>query len=176
MKMTAFWVMALCSLVETDRRFRGAYCNTPVTEAGRTSDISVHFYEATWRHISESCHLQTTYKWPQWTSTYNINRIIFAEERRRLSLCNVIHSPVNSILSSSILISILFRNTEFIIFPQPPAALCPGERTSGTHWIGGWVGLRAGLDTEARGNILCLYGDRSPVVQSAVRHCTDWAK
>jgi hypothetical protein len=26
----------------------------------------------------------------------------------------------------------------------------PGERTLGTHWIGGWVGPRAGLDTEAR--------------------------
>jgi hypothetical protein len=39
---------------------------------------------------------------------------------------------------------------------QAPAALCPGERTPGTHCIGGWVGLRAGLDTEVRGKILCL--------------------
>jgi hypothetical protein len=31
----------------------------------------------------------------------------------------------------------------------------PGDRTSGTHWTGGWVGPRAGLDTEARGKILC---------------------
>jgi hypothetical protein len=31
-----------------------------------------------------------------------------------------------------------------------PAALCPREITPVTHWIGGWVGLRAGLDTEAR--------------------------
>jgi hypothetical protein len=29
-----------------------------------------------------------------------------------------------------------------------------GERTPGTHWTGGWVGPRAGLDTEARGKIL----------------------
>jgi hypothetical protein len=35
-----------------------------------------------------------------------------------------------------------------------PAALYDGERTPGTHWTGGWVGLRAGLDTGARGNIL----------------------
>jgi len=35
-----------------------------------------------------------------------------------------------------------------------PAALCPGERTPGTHYTGGWVGLRAGLDTEFRGKIL----------------------
>jgi hypothetical protein len=27
----------------------------------------------------------------------------------------------------------------------------PGERTPGTHRTGGWVGPRAGLDTEATG-------------------------
>jgi hypothetical protein len=32
-------------------------------------------------------------------------------------------------------------------------ALLPGERTPSTHWIGGCVGLRASLDTEARGEI-----------------------
>jgi hypothetical protein len=35
-----------------------------------------------------------------------------------------------------------------------PAAFSPGERTPGTHWTGGWVRPRAGLDTEARGKIL----------------------
>jgi hypothetical protein len=30
----------------------------------------------------------------------------------------------------------------------------PLERIPGTRHIGGWVGLRAGLDTEARGKIL----------------------
>jgi hypothetical protein len=34
------------------------------------------------------------------------------------------------------------------------AALNPRERTPDTHCTGGWVGLRAGLDTEARGKIL----------------------
>jgi hypothetical protein len=37
-----------------------------------------------------------------------------------------------------------------------PTALCPGERTPGTHCTGSWAGLRAGLDTEVRGKILCL--------------------
>jgi hypothetical protein len=46
-----------------------------------------------------------------------------------------------------------------------PAALYHRERTSGTHWTGHWAGFRAGLDTEA--------GDRTPVVQSEVRHYTD---
>jgi hypothetical protein len=34
------------------------------------------------------------------------------------------------------------------------AALSPGERTLSTHCIGGWVGPRAGLDTQPRGKIL----------------------
>jgi hypothetical protein len=40
------------------------------------------------------------------------------------------------------------------VTPQPRST--PGERTTGTDWIGGWVGPRAGLDTEARVKILCL--------------------
>jgi hypothetical protein len=32
-----------------------------------------------------------------------------------------------------------------------PGRFTPGERAPGTHWIGGWVGLRAGLnDLEKR--------------------------
>jgi hypothetical protein len=59
-----------------------------------------------------------------------------------------------------------------------PAALCPGERTPGTHCTGGWVGPRAGLDTEDRGKILCLCRESNPdrpVVQPVARHYTDWA-
>jgi hypothetical protein len=48
------------------------------------------------------------------------------------------------------------------------AALYLQGRTSGTHWIGGWVSRRAGVDTEARGNF--FMEDRTPVVQSVVRH------
>jgi hypothetical protein len=58
------------------------------------------------------------------------------------------------------------------------AALCPGERTPGINCTGGWVGPRAGLDTEARGEILCprrvSNTDRS-VVQPVVRRYTAWA-
>jgi hypothetical protein len=39
---------------------------------------------------------------------------------------------------------------------RAPVALYPRERSTGIHWIGGWVGLRAGLHTEARGEILYL--------------------
>jgi hypothetical protein len=59
-----------------------------------------------------------------------------------------------------------------------PAALCSGERTPGTHCTGGWVGPRAGLDTEVRGKILCPCRGSNPdhsIVQSVVRHHTAWA-
>jgi hypothetical protein len=42
------------------------------------------------------------------------------------------------------------------------AALYPRERTPGIRWIQAWVGLRAGLDTEDRGKILCLCRGWSP--------------
>jgi hypothetical protein len=43
-----------------------------------------------------------------------------------------------------------------------PAALYPVERTPGAHCTGGWVGFRAGLDTEARGKINYLYRGSNP--------------
>jgi hypothetical protein len=61
--------------------------------------------------------------------------------------------------------------------PRPGRAL-PHGKDPGTHYTGGWVGLKAGLDTEARGKILCPCRGSNPdrpVVQSVARHYTDWA-
>jgi hypothetical protein len=44
---------------------------------------------------------------------------------------------------------------------RPGSALLPGKDPS-THWIGGWVGLGAGLTHEARGKILCLCRGSNP--------------
>jgi hypothetical protein len=52
-----------------------------------------------------------------------------------------------------------------------PAALYPREMTPGSHRIGGWVGLRAVVDTEEIS--IAFAGDRTAVVQSVVRHYTD---
>jgi hypothetical protein len=60
-KMTAFWDVALCSLVEGDRPFSGAYClrkGSLTIEALRTSETWVYFNETTRRYIPESLHLQ----------------------------------------------------------------------------------------------------------------------
>jgi hypothetical protein len=45
-----------------------------------------------------------------------------------------------------------------------PAALYLRGKDLGSHWTEGWVVLRVGLDTEARGKILCLCpGSQTPV-------------
>jgi hypothetical protein len=56
------------------------------------------------------------------------------------------------------------------------AALNPGERTPSTHSTGGWVGPRAGMDTEVREKMSCLcrgLNVDNPVAQSVARHYTD---
>jgi hypothetical protein len=45
---------------------------------------------------------------------------------------------------------------------RPGRALALGKGHPGTHWTRGWVGPKASLDTEARGNILSLCEPRSP--------------
>jgi hypothetical protein len=43
------------------------------------------------------------------------------------------------------------------------------------HWIGGWVGLRAGLDTRLEEKSFASAGDKTPIVQYVVSHYTDWS-
>jgi hypothetical protein len=40
-----------------------------------------------------------------------------------------------------------------VVIVTPRGGLLPSERTPDTHWIGGWVGLRVGLDTQAKRKI-----------------------
>jgi hypothetical protein len=39
-----------------------------------------------------------------------------------------------------------------------PGRFNPGERVPGTHWIGGWVGPRTGLDEVEKRKFLTLPG------------------
>jgi hypothetical protein len=44
-----------------------------------------------------------------------------------------------------------------------PAALPPWEKAPGAHWIGGWMGPRAGVDAEEKGKISCPCWESNPV-------------
>jgi hypothetical protein len=66
MKMTVFWDVRLCCLVEAYRRFRGTCCLhhqgdesliTLMMEAASTTETSINFYSSTWRNILEDSHL-----------------------------------------------------------------------------------------------------------------------
>jgi hypothetical protein len=69
MKITVFWDVALCSLVEIDRCFRGAHCLhhqgdvliALMMEAVSISETLVSFYQTTQRNIPEDRHLQNTW-------------------------------------------------------------------------------------------------------------------
>jgi hypothetical protein len=66
----------------------------------------------------------------------------------------------------------------WVVSVTPRPRFDPRGKDPGTNCTGGWVGLRAGLDTETRGKILCpCRGSNSdrPVVQPVVRHYTTWA-
>jgi hypothetical protein len=57
LNMIAIWVVTRCSLVQVNRRFRGACC---VHRQGAfSSEISVNFYQTTQRNIEENDHLLT---------------------------------------------------------------------------------------------------------------------
>jgi hypothetical protein len=67
----------------------------------------------------------------------------------------------------------------WVVSVTPRPRFTPGENTPGTHCTGGWVGPRAGLDTEDRGKILCPWRGSNPdrpVVQPVVRHYTMFSK
>jgi hypothetical protein len=63
-----------------------------------------------------------------------------------------------------------------VVSVTPRPRFTPRERTPDTHCTGGWVDLRAGLDTEVKEKILCPCRGSNldlPVVQPVSRHYTD---
>jgi hypothetical protein len=81
-------------------------------------------------------------------------------------------------LGGEVLIHDLGTKSRWVVSVTPRPRFTSGETTLGTHWTGGWVDPRAGMNTADRGKILCPCRESNPdrpVVQSAVRHYTDWA-
>jgi hypothetical protein len=48
-----------------------------------------------------------------------------------------------------------------------PAALWPRGKGPGTHWTGGWVGPRAGVDTDVEEKSLASAGNRTSIARSS---------
>lgn len=52
-------------------------------------------------------------------------------------------------------------------------SLPAGERAPDSHWIGGWMGTRAGLEGMEKEKYLAPVENRTPAVQPVVRRYTD---
>jgi hypothetical protein len=73
---------------------------------------------------------------------------------------------------SSIILDLGSRWRRVVSFT--PCRFTPGERAPGIHWIGGWVGPRAGLDAVENGRILYYTtGNRTRAVHLGARRYTD---
>jgi hypothetical protein len=56
-----------------------------------------------------------------------------------------------------------------------PGRFTHGDRTPGTHWTGGWVDLRTGLDALEKRKLLTLpdWNSDPTIVQPVASRCTD---
>jgi hypothetical protein len=58
-KISVFWVVAPCNLVEVYQRFGGSCCLHHPGDESRTSETLVNFYQTTRRYNPEDSHLRT---------------------------------------------------------------------------------------------------------------------
>jgi hypothetical protein len=58
MKMTVFWDVVLCSLVDVSEVLAASIIRAVMMEAASTSEMSVSFHQTTWCNIPEDSHLQ----------------------------------------------------------------------------------------------------------------------
>jgi hypothetical protein len=65
----------------------------------------------------------------------------------------------SGIIGPPIIISVLERGD---LAASRPCGFTPGKRVPGNHWIGGWVGPRAGLDTMEERKISFLCRESNP--------------
>jgi hypothetical protein len=81
--------------------------------------------------------------------TYYILLSAYKVKRAKLSLCLINYTPRHEDVWGSGGIAPPFLTSELDGGEWPascPSRFTPGERVPGTHWTGGWVSPRAGLD------------------------------
>jgi hypothetical protein len=69
MNMTAFWDVALCTLMELDWCFRGAYClHHQGDEVAVCTFETVYFHETAWCYVPQSCHPWVKVPYPSYVA------------------------------------------------------------------------------------------------------------
>jgi hypothetical protein len=96
-----------------------------------------HVASRTWNHLREFMHV----------AAMNMLKLKLSHYTPRRRLGGEKYSPYS--FSTSVLDGVSGHR-------HSPAALYPRRKAPGTHCTGGWVGPRAGLDTEATRKILSL--------------------
>jgi hypothetical protein len=66
--------------------------------------------------------------------------------------------PIEHHLSAKLVPPFADRGCRVVSATDPHDRFTPGERAPGTHWIEGWVDLRAGLDDLEKRKFLTLPG------------------
>jgi hypothetical protein len=71
----------------------------------------------------------------------------------------------NSLIEEAVITLLVFGR---VVSVTPRPRFTPGERTPSIHCTGGWVGLRASQDTEAKSkNPFASTGDRTSIARSS---------
>jgi hypothetical protein len=137
----------------------------------------VSTYVSIWHHNPKEhhCHLAGFYAIYMitvfLTSILSFNLQFLRKAKVKLSCyCHVGDEAESSCSSYSFLTSALDGGE--CSASRPSHTLTLGK-DPGTHWVGGWVGLRAGLNTETRGKTFASVRDETLAIESVVRHYID---
>jgi hypothetical protein len=116
-----------------------------------------HYYTS-WRQKDHDCHgdsscikikLPLALKYLSWHICDKCKGTVFSLRKVKWSR----YTPWRRM--GCLLILNLGNRWGWVVSITPRPRFIPGERTPCTHWTGGWVGPRAGLDAEATGKNLC---------------------
>jgi hypothetical protein len=96
------------------------------------------------------------------------------DKKVKLSLCLTKHHVMKTYWGVKVFLTSALGGGEWST--SHPGRFTPRERAPGTHWIGGWVGPRAVLDTAVKRKIPNPRREsnpRTPIVQSVAQRYTD---
>jgi hypothetical protein len=167
--MAVFWKVSACCLVHVDRRFSQS-----------SSETSLSIRQTARCSISQGSHLHNRLRERQiksergcWKTDetkptrstpapcalrparLGILHVLFWSCWAKLKLSHCTPQALGGEGTELLLILDLGTRWGWVVSVTPRPRFTPWERTTGTHCTGGWVGPRAGLDTEDRGQILC---------------------